>query len=123
MSDPLTSSTKPLTSATLTVRIVKSFEYRTQKALVLQGVDLTTETVGSLIEKCLQGTCARDDERELTRVEIKTRPGFKPYKNLHLGTYLSVPLAFGSRRTLRRRDAADDDARCLARFGACSSSD
>ena len=40
---------KPLTSATLTVRIIKSFEYRTFKALVLLDLNLETMTVGELM--------------------------------------------------------------------------
>lgn len=52
---PLATSLKPLSSATLTVRIIKSFEFRTQKALVLQDVDLERETVGGLMGRCREG--------------------------------------------------------------------
>jgi hypothetical protein len=34
---------------------IKSFEYRTEKNLVLKGLDLTTLTAGQLIEMCKQG--------------------------------------------------------------------
>lgn len=45
----------PLTSATLTIRIIKSFTYRTSKNLVLKNVDLTTTTVGQLKDQCKEG--------------------------------------------------------------------
>ena len=54
-SQPLATSLKPLTAATLTVRIIKSFEFRTAKALVLKDVNLVELTVGALMEKCREG--------------------------------------------------------------------
>lgn len=45
----------PKTSATLTVRIIKSFEYRTEKSLVLHKIDLETTTVSQLKEIARQG--------------------------------------------------------------------
>jgi hypothetical protein len=36
----LASERKPVTDATLTIRIIKSFEYRTMKPLVLKDLDL-----------------------------------------------------------------------------------
>jgi len=39
----------------LTVRIIKSFEFRTAKALVLKDVNLVELTVGALMEKCREG--------------------------------------------------------------------
>lgn len=56
---PLVTSLRPLTSATLTIRIIKSFEFRTQKALVMQGVDLESVTVGGLMERCREGGSSR----------------------------------------------------------------
>jgi len=50
ISDVLTNLVKPKTSATLTLRIIKSFEYRTEKSLVLHDVNLETTTVGRLKE-------------------------------------------------------------------------
>jgi hypothetical protein len=61
-SSALTSST-PLTSALLTVRVVKSFAYRTMKACVLPGLDLTRMTVGEL--------------RERVKQEVRTKPEYK----------------------------------------------
>lgn len=51
----LASERNPVTDATLTIRVIKSFEYRTQKSLVLKDLDLTTLTVGELLEKCKEG--------------------------------------------------------------------
>lgn len=51
----VTNQARPLTSAIITVRIIKNFEYRTMKPLVLKDVDLTTLTAPALIEKCRQG--------------------------------------------------------------------
>jgi hypothetical protein len=50
-----TDSARPLTSATLTVRIIKSLSYRTEKSLVLHNVDLTTTTVAQLKAMAQQG--------------------------------------------------------------------
>jgi hypothetical protein len=46
--DQLANTARPKTSATLTVRIIKSFEFRTEKSLVLHNVNLQTTTVGEL---------------------------------------------------------------------------
>ena len=45
----------PKTSATLTVRIIKSFEFRTEKSLVLHNINLETTTVAQLKEIARQG--------------------------------------------------------------------
>lgn len=56
-SDVLTNLSKPKTSSTLTLRIVKSFEYRTEKSLVLHDVNLETTTVGRLKEVAKESDC------------------------------------------------------------------
>lgn len=63
---------RPVTDATLTIRCIKSFEYRTEKNLVLRGLDLTHLKVGDLIEQCQKA--------------IKTTAGFKPYKLIKFDT-------------------------------------
>lgn len=57
--DPLRSDIAfhPLSDATITVRVIKSFEYRTFKGLVLHGVDLGKMTVGELMENTKRGEC------------------------------------------------------------------
>lgn len=61
----LASERKPVTDATLTIRVIKSFEYRTMKPLVLKDLDLTTLTVGELLEKCKAGESAARWNRRL----------------------------------------------------------
>jgi hypothetical protein len=46
--DTPTNLAKPLTAATITIRLIKSFEYRVAKALVLHDLDLQQTTVGDL---------------------------------------------------------------------------
>ena len=46
--DTLTNFARPKTSATITVRVIKSFEFRTERSLVLRDIDLDTTTVGDL---------------------------------------------------------------------------
>lgn len=48
VSDTLTNLALPKTSATLTIRVIKSFEYRTERSLVLHNVNLKEVTVGEL---------------------------------------------------------------------------
>ncbi|KAF6764917.1 cytoplasmic protein [Ephemerocybe angulata] len=83
MSDTLTSEAKPKTSATLTVRIIKSFTYRTEKSLVLHDVNLLTTTVGQL--------------KERSRQAVQTQPGWKPYKNVQLDTLKLYTKAHGAK--------------------------
>ncbi|KAJ9114567.1 hypothetical protein QFC20_001441 [Naganishia adeliensis] len=68
----LASERNPVTNATLTIRVIKSFEYRTQKSLVLKDLDLTTLTVGELLEKCKEA--------------VKTTAGFKPFRTTQFDT-------------------------------------
>jgi len=53
--DALTNTLRPLNDVVLTVRVIKSFTYRTTKNLILQHVDLTTMTVGQLKNKVVEG--------------------------------------------------------------------
>jgi len=46
----LTNTLNPTTSSTLTIRVIKNFEYRTVKNMVLQNVNLETTTVEQLKE-------------------------------------------------------------------------
>ena len=48
--DVLTNVARPNTSATLTIRIIKSFRFRTERSLVLHDVNLVTTTVVQLKE-------------------------------------------------------------------------
>ncbi|KAF9110017.1 hypothetical protein BGX27_006878 [Mortierella sp. AM989] len=81
--DPLSNTLAPSTSATLTIRVIKSFEYRTSKNLILHNIDLTTTTVGQL--------------RALIIEKVKTTPGWKPYHNVVFDTLKIYTKAHGSK--------------------------
>jgi hypothetical protein len=96
-SQPLATSLKPLTSATLTVRVVKSFEFRTAKAMILKDVNLLETTVQALMDKVREGMSViqpsspypldlRGERSEADDPALKTAAGFKPYRTLQLGT-------------------------------------
>lgn len=55
ISDQLTNLAVPLSAATITVRVIKSFEYRTEKSLVLRALDLEKMTVGELKARVQHG--------------------------------------------------------------------
>ncbi|CAL1703820.1 unnamed protein product [Somion occarium] len=73
----------PKTDATLTVRIIKSFEFRTEKSLVLHHVNLESTTVGQL--------------KDLVRQAIHTQTGWKPYRNVQLDTLKLYTKAHGAK--------------------------
>lgn len=68
-----TNRARPLTDAVITVRVIKNFEYRTMKALVLH-VDLTQTNVEQLRVRCIEA--------------VRTQPAFKAYRSVadQLGT-------------------------------------
>ncbi|KAG8904326.1 hypothetical protein FRB99_001911 [Tulasnella sp. 403] len=49
-----TNLAKPPTAATLTIRVIKSFEFRTEKSLVLHDLNLETTACGELKDKVAQ---------------------------------------------------------------------
>jgi hypothetical protein len=101
MADTLTSQTLPKTSATLTVRIIKSFTYRTEKSLVLHDVNLVETTVGQLKERAGQGVYAHYspwyNSCNLCVEAVQTQPGWKPYKNVQLDTMKLYTKAHGAK--------------------------
>lgn len=62
-----TNRARPLTDAVITVRVIKSFEYRTMKPLVLH-VDLTQTNATQLRTRCLE--------------TVRTQPAFKAYRSV-----------------------------------------
>ncbi|KAJ4480465.1 hypothetical protein C8J55DRAFT_605865 [Lentinula edodes] len=84
-SDIPTNLARPKTSATLTVRVIKSFRYRTERSLVLQDINLETTTVGQL--------------KDISRQAIQTQPGWKPYRNVQLDTLKLYTQAHGAKTT------------------------
>ncbi|WVF66332.1 hypothetical protein IAT40_001072 [Kwoniella sp. CBS 6097] len=75
----------PVEDATLTIRVIKSFEFRTQKSMVLKHLNLAEMSVGELME--------------LVRDEIKKQSGFKPYRTLVLDTMKLYTVAHGHKTT------------------------
>lgn len=61
--DVLTNVAQPRTAATLTLRIIKSFEFRTERSLVLHNINLERTNVGQLKEIARQGTDSLDHFR------------------------------------------------------------
>ncbi|WFD34796.1 hypothetical protein MCUN1_001640 [Malassezia cuniculi] len=61
-----TNRARPLTSAVITVRLIKNFEYRAMKAIILKDYDLTKATAADLIERC--------------KHEVRTAAGYKVYR-------------------------------------------
>ncbi|THH27624.1 hypothetical protein EUX98_g6567 [Antrodiella citrinella] len=115
ISDVLTNLSIPKTAATLTLRIIKSFEYRTEKSLVLHNINLETTSVGQL--------------KDIARQAVKTQPGWKPYRNavldiaIYPDTFKLYTQAHGSKTTnliinLDHEDwILDDDSKILAELG------
>ncbi|KAH7921491.1 hypothetical protein BV22DRAFT_1114389, partial [Leucogyrophana mollusca] len=75
----------PKTSATLTLRVIKSFEYRTERSLVLHKINLETTTIGDL--------------KDIAQRAIQTQPGWKPYRNAVLDTLKLYTRAHGAKTT------------------------
>jgi hypothetical protein len=94
--DQLTNVALPKSSATLTLRIIKSFEFRTERSLVLHNVNLETTTVGELKEIARKGIRFAQNKpisnisSILSIPAVTDQPGWKPYRNVVLGppTYL-----------------------------------
>jgi len=55
MSDVLTNVALPKTEATITLRVIKSFEYRTERSLVLHKLNLENTTIGELKDIARRG--------------------------------------------------------------------
>ncbi|CAO1620635.1 unnamed protein product [Sympodiomycopsis kandeliae] len=82
-----TNLARPLTDAIVTIRVIKSFAYRSMKALVLKNLDLTTLTVQDLENKC--------------REQVATIPAFKAFRTYadKLDTIKIYTRAHGSKTT------------------------
>ncbi|CAG8562850.1 15587_t:CDS:2 [Acaulospora morrowiae] len=83
LTDALTNTLNPTTSSTLTIRVIKNFEYRTVKNLVLQHVNLESTTVGEL--------------KNIIRQKINTISGFKPFRNVNYDTLKLYTKAHGAK--------------------------
>ncbi|CAA7270156.1 unnamed protein product [Cyclocybe aegerita] len=116
MSDSLSNDARPPTDATITVRVIKSLRYRTERSIVLHNINLLTTTVGRL--------------KEIANQAVQTQPGWKPYRNVHLDTLKLYTKAHGSKTSnlIINLDhdewILDDDSKTLAQvdFGSGQSS-
>lgn len=68
MADPLTNSLKPLTDSFLTIRIIKSFEFRTTKNLLIPHCNLITLTVAELKAIVLTGKFNKVSSRKNRKI-------------------------------------------------------
>ncbi|KAJ9474229.1 Altered inheritance rate of mitochondria protein 29 [Pseudozyma hubeiensis] len=82
-----TNNARPLTDAVITIRIIKSFEFRSMKAFVIKSIDLTSTSVAQLEEKCRQ--------------EVKTNSSYRAFKSYadKLDTLKLYTRAHGSKTT------------------------
>ncbi|KAJ8078500.1 hypothetical protein PM082_012782 [Marasmius tenuissimus] len=103
-SDEHTNLAQPKTSATITIRVIKSFQYRTEKSLVLRDLDLTTTTVKKLKEIVIQA--------------VQTQSGWKPYRNVQLGAAGFFPDTTNLIINLDHDEwILDDEDKTLAAYG------
>ncbi|KAK0531421.1 hypothetical protein OC835_003673 [Tilletia horrida] len=106
-----TNRRRPLTDIVITVRIIKSFHFRSLKHLVLPNIDATTTTVAALKQRC--------------RTEVSTQPAFKPFRTFapKLDTLKLYTRAHGAKTTnlIINLDHPewiyDDDDKTLAELG------
>ena len=102
--DTLTNLARPTTSAIITVRVIKSFEFRTERSLVLRDINLETTTVGNLKEIACNGQfslCLYEPRAPLSKkpnywlsTVIKTQPGWKPHRSAHFGLHYDAHLRY-----------------------------
>ncbi|ORX61011.1 cytoplasmic protein [Piromyces finnis] len=93
---------------TLTIRLIKSFEYRTFKNVILHDVDITTMTCGKLKEDIIQ--------------KIHSTSGYKPYLNVKFDTLKLYFKHFGAKTSnlivnLDHDDWFLDDSKTLEESG------
>ncbi|CCF60482.1 hypothetical protein KAFR_0K01280 [Kazachstania africana CBS 2517] len=81
--EPLTSNATPLTSSTLTIRIIKSFPYRNVKSIVLSNYDLKEKTGHDLFNDVLK--------------KINNEGAYRPYRNVNYDTMKIYTHAHGSK--------------------------
>src|ERR1700759_1093452 len=87
MATMLANEARPKSDATITVRIIKSFEFRTERSLVLHNINLEAVTVGQLKEIAHQGitTLMKARLSSVPSVAIQSQNGWKAYRNVQLG--------------------------------------
>ncbi|KIK77118.1 hypothetical protein PAXRUDRAFT_397247 [Paxillus rubicundulus Ve08.2h10] len=86
ISDVLTNEALPKTEATITIRVIKSFEYRTERSLVLHKLNLETTTIASI-------------QSLSTNSAVQAGPAWRPYRNTVLDTFKIYTKAHGAKTT------------------------
>ncbi|KAH3900183.1 probable Altered inheritance rate of mitochondria protein 29 [Saccharomycodes ludwigii] len=81
--EPLLTTTTPLSSCTLTIRVIKSFPYRNVKNIILKEYNLDTKTPKQLYEDALK--------------YIQTTAGFRPFRTVKYDTMKVYTHAHGSK--------------------------
>eukprot|EP01117_Protostelium_nocturnum_P006196 TRINITY_DN2234_c1_g1_i1.p1 TRINITY_DN2234_c1_g1~~TRINITY_DN2234_c1_g1_i1.p1 ORF type:complete len:101 (-),score=23.45 TRINITY_DN2234_c1_g1_i1:520-822(-) len=76
-----------MSDSILTIRLIRSFEYRTTKNMILTGLCLSEITVSQL--------------KSMIREKISSNPSFKAYQNLPLDTLKIYSKAHGAKVNLR----------------------
>lgn len=95
-----TNLARPKTSAIITVRVIKSLEFRTERSLVLRDINLETTTIGNLKTIMRDGdspTTCTTRAHSLThpvpcpvvQIAIQTQPGWKPYRSTSFGNEMN----------------------------------
>ncbi|CAN6622728.1 altered inheritance rate of mitochondria protein 29 [Trichomonascus vanleenenianus] len=102
MEEPLTSTVRPSSMAIITVRVIKSFPYRTIKNHVFKNVDLHKVTAGEL--------------RDMIKEVIKTQGAFRAFRNniADLDTIKIYTKAHGSKTMSLVVNMENDDEWILA---------
>ncbi|PFH47053.1 hypothetical protein AMATHDRAFT_153050 [Amanita thiersii Skay4041] len=75
----------PISDATITVRIIKSFEFRTERSLILHHLNLEKTSVDQL--------------KNIVRQSIHSQSSWKPYHNVELNTLKLYSKAHGAKTT------------------------
>jgi len=83
--EPLATEVLPPTDATITIRVIKSLTYRTEKSLVLHHVNLQETTVGQL--------------KGRVKDVINTQAAWKTYRTVELDTLKLYTKAHGAKTT------------------------
>jgi len=83
MSEQLSNQARPRQDATITVRIIKSFKFRTERSLVFHHIDLIATTVSQL--------------KQIAISAVATQPGWKPYRTVVLDTLKLYTKAHGAK--------------------------
>ncbi|CDU25452.1 uncharacterized protein SPSC_05345 [Sporisorium scitamineum] len=82
-----TNTARPLTDAVITIRIIKSFEFRSMKAYIIKNIDLTSTTISQLETQC--------------REQVKTNSAFRAFRSYadNLDTLKLYTRAHGAKTT------------------------